>query len=194
MTTIGEILGEHEVAQGDEIMDGLAARTAEAYTFLESYDGTFEFLLDVKRKAAGDGLLSERQVDAVLRCKRRDEQRASQRAARPASTRREITVTEGMYRTSDGTIFKVQKAVNGSGRLYAKRLIAPNSYAQNARFEYAPGAVFDLTVDDRMTLEQAREFGALYGTCCVCGRTLTNEVSIERGIGPICEGRGRWAE
>lgn len=29
-------------------------------------------------------------------------------------------------------------------------------------------------------------FGKLTGTCCICGRLLTNEVSVERGIGPIC--------
>lgn len=28
------------------------------------------------------------------------------------------------------------------------------------------------------------------GTCCCCGRTLTNPLSIELGIGPIC--RGSW--
>jgi hypothetical protein len=46
--------------------------------------------------------------------------------------------------------------------------------------------VYKLTSADRMTLEDAKEFGALYGTCCVCGRLLTNEVSIEAGIGPVC--------
>lgn len=38
----------------------------------------------------------------------------------------------------------------------------------------------------KMTLEEAEEFGALYGFCCVCGRTLTRESSIEAGIGPVC--------
>lgn len=37
----------------------------------------------------------------------------------------------------------------------------------------------------------ATTYGKAWGVCCVCSRTLTNEVSIARGIGPICaEGFG----
>ena len=32
-------------------------------------------------------------------------------------------------------------------------------------------------------------FGKLTGSCCICGRTLTNEESVIRGIGPICAQR-----
>lgn len=35
-------------------------------------------------------------------------------------------------------------------------------------------------------LEQAKLYGKRTGTCCVCGRTLTDEGSVEAGIGPIC--------
>lgn len=93
---------------------------------------------------------------------------------------------DGMYRMDD-TIYKVQKAVHGSGRLYAKRLVVDGF--GKAHFEYAAGIVYRLRNEHRMTLEQAKEFGALYGTCCVCGRTLTREESIEAGIGPVCAGR-----
>lgn len=87
-------------------------------------------------------------------------------------------VTEGMYRTADGTVYKVQ-AARESGRLYAKVLTDDG-------FTYAQGAMRKLTASDRMTLEDAQEYGKLYGICCVCGRTLTNEESIINGIGPIC--------
>jgi hypothetical protein len=91
---------------------------------------------------------------------------------------------DGMYQQS-GMIFKVQRS--GSGRLYAKELMQDED--GNWHFEYAPGAVRNLRNIDKMTMEQAKEFGALYGTCCVCGRTLTNEESIAAGIGPVCAGR-----
>ena len=93
---------------------------------------------------------------------------------------------DGMYR-KNGEIFKVQRAVHGSGNLYAKKLTEVEEGVW--KFEYAPGAVRRLRATDRMTLEQAKEWGALYGTCCVCGRTLTNETSIEDGIGPVCGGK-----
>jgi hypothetical protein len=86
--------------------------------------------------------------------------------------------TEGMY-LFDGRVFKVQRAVHGSGHLYAKEL-------DGTRFEYAPGMMRKLNSSHKMTLDQAKEYGALYGVCCQCGRTLTNEASIEAGIGPVC--------
>lgn len=89
---------------------------------------------------------------------------------------------EGMHRLADGRIFKVQIAVHGSGNPYAKELI-------NGSFEYAPGAIKLLSEATKMTLEQAKEYGALYGVCCVCARTLTDEGSIEAGIGPVCAKR-----
>ena len=38
-------------------------------------------------------------------------------------------------------------------------------------------------------LTEVRAYGQRFGKCGVCNRTLTNKISIERGIGPICEGR-----
>ena len=38
-------------------------------------------------------------------------------------------------------------------------------------------------------LGEARLYGRRTGTCACCGRTLTDPVSIEKGIGPVCESR-----
>lgn len=100
--------------------------------------------------------------------------------------RAKSSTPEGMHKFG-GVIFKVQKAIHGSGRLYAKALVEDGDGGW--RFEYAQGAVHNLSESTRLTIEEAKEFGALYGTCCVCGRTLTNEESIEAGIGPICAGK-----
>jgi len=94
--------------------------------------------------------------------------------------------TEGMYKAGE-TIYKVQKAVHGSGNLYAKQLVVEGT---SVRFEYAAGMVRKLTAADRLSLEEAKAFGQLYGTCCCCGRTLTDENSIAEGIGPICASKG----
>lgn len=94
---------------------------------------------------------------------------------------------DGMYRDGDGNIFKVQRSQ--AGRLYAKALVRDESKKSGWAFEYAAGAVRRLSPAMRMTVEQAREFGVATGTCCVCGRTLTDEESIEAGIGPVCAGK-----
>lgn len=95
-------------------------------------------------------------------------------------------VDEGMYQMN-GQIYRVQMAVHGSGYLYAKVLVPPTMTGGKPRFKRAPSALYKLRPEHRMTPEQAAEFGALYGFCVVCGRTLTDEQSIAKGIGPICE-------
>lgn len=82
---------------------------------------------------------------------------------------------------SDGepvtTVYKVQTSQNN--RQYAKEL-------QGTRYVYAPGAIHKLSAATVMSIEQAEAYGKMFGVCASCGRVLTNPVSIERGIGPIC--------
>lgn len=102
-------------------------------------------------------------------------------AAAPAPARRE-PATEGMY-VVGGTIYKVQRALHGSQRLYAKRLESDGSW------EMIPGMIRNLTQADRMTLEAAKAYGDLYGRCVRCQADLTDEASIARGLGPVCAGK-----
>ena len=111
----------------------------------------------------------------------------------PARTQK---VTEdGMYRTPDGEIYKVQVAVHGSGRLYAKKLVAldePKVMKKGTKthdFVFESGALAKLTPEMKMTMDEMKEWGKLYGTCCKCGLTLTDETSIAEGIGPVCGDR-----
>lgn len=146
-------------------LNSLATWIAEARG-VKLTDLSDEFAKLTKREA------SER-IDALratLETARRE--RATVRTAQAPA------VTDGMY-LMDGRVFKVQIAKQGSGRLYAKELV-------NGAFTYSPGMVNRLRLEHRMTLEQAREYGRLYGVCCNCGADLTDEKSIEAGIGPIC--------
>lgn len=110
-------------------------------------------------------------------------------------------VTEdGMYRNPvTGDIYKVQRAVHGTGNLYAKLLVVDRAWERaedgtvlvqgEAHFDYAQGAIRELKAEWRMTLEQSKQFGALYGVCVRCAATLTREDSIERGMGATCAGK-----
>jgi hypothetical protein len=109
------------------------------------------------------------------------------RAGFPGSVIDDTRVTEaGMYRDPfNGNIYKVQKSPN-SGYLYAKQVYVYDG--GRVEFVYRAGRLRLLKAAWRMTLDEAKTFGAMYGTCCVCGRTLTDEKSIKAGIGPICAG------
>lgn len=117
-------------------------------------------------------------------------------AETPAKAEPVEELEAGMYR-KDGVIYKVQRAVHGSGKMYAKVAhiqavdengvpVERDGVAYEISFTFAPGAVTKLTAGDKMSYEEAKEFGALYGTCVRCGRTLTDELSVALGIGPVC--------
>lgn len=125
----------------------------------------------------------------------------------------EIVNQDGMYRNpATGEIFKVQRnRGQGDGqRLYAKRLVlwidgekhliptAENAEKWNkerdcVEFQYAPGAMKLIKPQWRMTMDEAKQFGALYGTCMRCGRVLTREDSIENMMGSTCASKANWA-
>jgi hypothetical protein len=96
-------------------------------------------------------------------------------------------LTDGMYLVGN----KIFKAYIGqSGRLLCKELVQGFDAFDDAwSFEYRGMAHRYVKVSDKMSLVEAKEFGAIYGICCCCGRTLTDEGSIAAGIGPICARR-----
>lgn len=117
------------------------------------------------------------------------------KAATAIGASAEVT-EDGMYRNpTTGEIFKVQVAVHGSGKLYAKKLVKLDTpeikrgkeFAYD--FEFASGAIRTLRPEWKMGITEAAEFGRLYGCCIRCGAMLTLEESIERGMGAWCAGK-----
>lgn len=103
---------------------------------------------------------------------------------------------EGFHKVGE-TIYKVQKNRAGS-HLYAKELQIVDGPLEDSaddppavgEFVYVGRSPFrKLSVDTLLTLEEAKEFGHLYGICACCAAKLTDEHSIEAGIGPICAKR-----
>lgn len=102
---------------------------------------------------------------------------------KPYKAQENAPTEQGIYRTEDGTVYKVQQA-RSSGNFYAKRL-----NVETQKFEYEAGAIRKVTAADRLTLEQAKEFGHQFGVCINCAATLTDPKSVEAGIGPVCAKR-----
>lgn len=106
-------------------------------------------------------------------------------AKKPAVHTDGAALTEGYYLQED-TVYRVV-AAKSTGNLYAKRLVTTEF--GRAAWDYAPGAMRHLVGAARLTLEQAAEMGTRYGVCVICGATLTDPESVERGIGPVCATR-----
>lgn len=121
-------------------------------------------------------------------------------------------VTEiGIYRNDLG-IFKVNLSKN-TGNLYAIMLVS-NGFdcggCDNGEFcgancketyswdyEQTPWNSIDkLHSADKLnlSLSEMQEFGAMYNYCGICGRPLSNDISVKLGIGPVCGNREYGAE
>ena len=102
---------------------------------------------------------------------------ASEEIARLLAMPKVGALPEGIYFKA-GIVYKVQ--VSAAGRSYAKVL------REKGGFEYDPTAIKNLSIGDKITLEQAKAYGIQYGVCVVCGATLTDAKSVAAGIGPVC--------
>lgn len=91
----------------------------------------------------------------------------------------------GIYREGE-TIYCVRKA-RQSERVYAYQLITTEG--QNPHWDYVAGKVYDLKVENMISLEAAAQYGRKTGICCICGRYLTDASSVRKGIGPVCESK-----
>lgn len=91
-------------------------------------------------------------------------------------------IKKGSYWTFDGQVARV-RASRSSGRLYAEQLDAESN-----KFVFKRGLIFRLK--SRMTLEEAKAWGAQHGICCVCAAFLSDHKSVEAGIGPVCAKKG----
>lgn len=141
------------------------------------------FAQSVAQQFARNGRISEKQeASARSMYAKAQARQAGRQAQAPANPVTEV----GMYLNGEGVVYRVKRSQ--AGRLYASRYV-PEAQARGDRFVYEGGAVYRLDATMRMTLEQAKALGAQYAQCCVCGRDLSAEESVEAGIGPVCAGR-----
>lgn len=134
--------------------------------------------------------------DECLTIDQRQEQEA-QAVTRQAENERIRQLQPGMYLGTDGEFYKVQ--LSKAGRPYAKvaRVIdhgddLPNEERFTVHFEYAQGAVYDLTEETRLSWQEARDFGMQFNTCIWCGLTLADAPSVLAGYGPVCGAKNGW--
>ncbi len=150
----------------------------KAYDYLRANHARNEFYASLFQQFERKGVLSEKQILAVLNGIERDRKRNAEQAKSEANPLTEC----GIYRNDDG-VFRVKQSK--AGRFYAERFV-PDAERKSERFSYERGAIYSLTPEHRITLAQAVELGVQHGVCVVCGAELTDPTSIERGIGPVC--------
>lgn len=205
---------EANVIRG-RIADAAAFRAANPdITAWWAANPNFGFATSTSASLDKFGSLTPNQVDAIRKCiagqAERDAARAAERAARVVSiagegftkllehfTKAKASGLKNPAMVFDGVCFKLAKKypgslyvtetktfgseyygrVDGNGKLDPTRAVTPEKLAQIVAIGADP-------------IGQAVAYGKRTGTCCCCGAELTNAISIEYGIGPVC--RERW--
>lgn len=150
--------------------------------------------------------LSEKQIAAVENILVRNKQQAERKANAPVVNIKEIEdrfayakakgVARPMLRLS---VYKFKPASmngNNAGAIWVTEAESDGRYLGKIKDGQFFGSR-DCTAEDEANIlavaadpaAAAKAYGIRTGNCCVCGRLLTKEESIDRMIGPVCAGR-----
>ena len=120
---------------------------------------------------------SQKVVGTIIRTEGETVWAAPAEAAEP-----EVPPVEGLYRRDDGVVILA--------KLTRRGFLVGHEVEPNGNREYLGKAgLAGLTPEHKLTLEQAKAWGWATGFCVCCSRLLTDPVSVEAGIGPICASR-----
>jgi hypothetical protein len=166
------------------------------------------FLAGLVQQLNERGFLSENQIAAAQRTV--DQIAAKEAAKREAKAKDtkavDISAIEALFATANSNGLKrpkfradgieiSQAAATGRnpGALYVRAGDEYQGKIVDGKFmpvrETRPDTFAKVEAVAADPLGQARLYGKLTGVCGCCGRELTDPVSIERGIGPICESK-----
>jgi hypothetical protein len=178
----------------------------------------WEFPISLLAALGKFGSLTEGQLSAVRKCIAKDAARAAERetakvavdvskienaftTAREKATRkgqmgiwmRPLVLRSG---ETDVTFRPGSEGSKWEGMIFAKSGEKKLGFVKDGKFspsfictEVEQAAVLDCAADPHGA---AKTWGKAYSRCTICGQTLTNDESIERGIGPICAEKYGW--
>ena len=193
-----------------------ATQCPAEHAYLDANRATSEFCASLWDTVGKWGSLTPKQLAAATagagRAKQRDAERASvaKAAVETAPTVNVDAVTaafesakaKGLKRPTirlpGVTLSLAGETSRNPGAIYAKaeglgtylgKIVAGKFFAGSECTAAAQEAVRAALVDP---LAQAVAYGRQTGSCSCCGRELTDPVSVERGIGPICASKFGW--
>jgi hypothetical protein len=192
-----------------------AATFAEAnptvVAWINAKRGSFDFATAMFDALNKYGHLTENQLNAVLRCIARDEERAAAQVAR-VQTVAANAPTVNVLRGAEAFAHAMERKIKRPKlRLDTfKFSVAPATGANAGSIYVVEGEIYLGKITDGKFLrsrdcsdeqqdriiaaaanpgEAAKAYGFRTGSCSCCGKALTNGTSIDLGIGPICAGK-----
>lgn len=177
----------------------------------------FPFAISLHAALLQYGSLTERQLEAALKCIAK---RAQARLGRVANA--PVVDTAGIdrlkaafdhavaYSASKGRTMRRPRITVGCTEISPAKATSANPgalYVKTTEGQYLGKIVDGRFLATRECTDELRDrvlafiadpkaaaeaYGIETGICCICNATLTNKVSIERGIGPICAEKMGW--
>lgn len=171
---------------------------------------TFEFAVSLRDQVARGKLLSEKQIAAAQRCAANFVAKAEVEASAPEvkninlieyafarARAKKLLAPKMRLLGSDDQVYVISQAQAygaNAGALYVKQgtgeeatymgKIKDGRFVRVSACSAETEAVILAACDDPEHSSVA--YGKRFGICSCCGRVLTNALSIELGIGPIC--------
>lgn len=194
---------DRKVRKAENNWNAYATANSVAAAWISANTGKFEFATAMSEAVRKYGSLTEKQQVAVDRCIACDADRAEQAKARVANAP-VIDVAPvadyfarqrgfGHYKLRlDTFIFSPAGSASANmGAIYVKEGEQYLGKIMGGKFlgsrECTPDQSVRILAAAADPLNAARAYGKRFGVCSVCGRTLSDPVSIANGIGPICE-------
>lgn len=195
--------------------DFVMQHEAEAAWIMREKDG-FDFARSMYEAILKFGSLTPNQLAACTRAVERVEARKAAAVARiETAPVVDMAKIEKAFSTASGEGLKAPKLLIGALVLSPAKATSDNAgaiYVKGGKGFDAPyfgkimGGKFLKSRDcdaatEALILEAAKDplaaaiaYGKATGVCACCGRELTNALSIELGIGPICRAKWGWGE
>ena len=196
--------------QATATIDAFAAQYAAEHAWMIKTAPRFEFAQSMLDAVVKFGSLTEKQLAAVQKCVAKDAERNVERAARVEAapqidiSKIEVSFAKAMesgikrpkLRLADFKFSPAPVTGNNAGAIYVK---AGETYLG----KIAGGKLFKSRECDASTEASilvaaadpeaaAIAYGRRFGQCAICARELSNQESIDRGIGPICADKFGW--
>jgi hypothetical protein len=196
--------------QATATIEAFAAEYAAEHAWMVKTAPRFEFAQSMLDAVVKFGSLTEKQLAAVQKCVAKDVERNTERAARVEAapqvdiSKIEVSFANAMakgikrpkLRLAEFKFSPAPATGNNAGAIYIKagetylgKIAGGKLFKSRECDESTEASILVAAADPEAA---AIAYGRKFGQCAICSRELSNQESIDRGIGPICAEKFGW--
>lgn len=200
-------MNNHKLAKLQKSIDAFGAQYPKEIAWMGLNAPRFDFAHSMCVALSKYGSLTERQLAAVQNCIERETER--RKASEQSAVAVDVTRIEVAFKNAQekglkyprlrlaNLVFTPAKADGKNpGAVYVKtgdtylgKIAGGKLFKSRDCTPEAEAEILTTAADPEAA---AVAYGKRFGQCSICARQLTNQESIDRGIGPICANKFGW--